>query len=25
VEYPTDFVQQMLYYGQQYALLPVEN
>jgi len=25
VEYPTDFVQQMLSYGQQYALLPVEN
>lgn len=25
VEYPTDFVQQMLDYGQEYAFLPVEN
>ncbi len=25
VEYPKDFVEQMLYYGKQYALLPVEN
>lgn len=25
VEYPTDFVQQMLAYGRDYALLPVEN
>lgn len=25
VEYPTDFVEQMLDYGQEYALLPVEN
>ena len=25
VEYPTDFVQQMLEYGQEYAFLPVEN
>jgi len=25
VEYPTDFVQQMLAYGRDYALLPIEN
>jgi dipeptidyl-peptidase-3 len=25
IEYPADFVEQMLYYGKKYALLPVEN
>jgi dipeptidyl-peptidase-3 len=25
IEFPTDFVDQMLYYGKKYALLPVEN
>jgi dipeptidyl-peptidase III len=25
VEYPTDFLKQMLYYGKEYAFLPVEN
>jgi dipeptidyl-peptidase-3 len=25
IEYPSDFVQQMLYYGKKYAFLPVEN
>jgi dipeptidyl-peptidase-3 len=25
IEYPTDFVEQMLYYGKKYAYLPVEN